>query len=96
LVPSGEATLTRTFADVELRECADGDLVRIVAVRLDQATRRRLRELGMSAGARVRIVQRGAFGGRVVAVGADRFALDGRTCRALEVVPESALEWLPR
>jgi ferrous iron transport protein A len=71
-------------------------MVRLVAMRLDDATRRRLRELGLSLGARVRVVQRGAFGGRVVAVGADRFALDGRTCRSLEVVPESALDWLPR
>lgn len=81
---------------MELRECADGDPVRVVAVRLDAGTRRRFRELGLAAGARVRVVQRGAFGGRVVAVGADRFALDARTCRAVEVVPESALGWLPR
>lgn len=49
----------------------------------------RLRELGFRPGASVRITHRAAFGGRVVAIGADRFALDRSTCHRVEVEPAS-------
>ncbi|NMM32357.1 MAG: ferrous iron transport protein A [Cellulomonas sp.] len=53
---------------------------RVVAVDLEHSTRLRLSELGLRVGALVRVTHRAAFGGRVVAIGADRFAIDGRTC----------------
>jgi len=58
---------------------------RVVAVDLEHAPRLRLSELGLRAGAIVRVTHRAAFGGRVVAIGADRFAVDGRTCTRIEL-----------
>ena len=61
---------------------ADG---RVVAVDLDGSTRLRLSELGLRAGAIVRVTHRAAFGGRVVAIGADRFAVDRGTCTRIQL-----------
>jgi ferrous iron transport protein A len=46
---------------------------------------RRLRELGIGLGATLVVAQRTAFGGRLVQVGADRFALDAATAAGIEV-----------
>ncbi len=46
---------------------------------------RRLRELGLRPGARVTVLQRTAFGGRVVLLGQRRIALDAATVRCVEV-----------
>ena len=61
---------------------ADG---RVVAVDLEDSTRLRLSELGLRAGAIVRVTHRAAFGGRVVAIGVDRFAVDSGTCTRIQV-----------
>ncbi len=45
----------------------------------------RYRELGLRDGAAVEVTQLAAFGGRVIALGADRFALDRTTCRRISV-----------
>ncbi len=58
---------------------------RVVAVDLEQGTRLRLSELGLRSGALVRVTHHAAFGGRVVAVGADRFAVDAATCARIQV-----------
>lgn len=58
---------------------------RVVRVDLDRRHRLRLGELGVRPGSLVRITYRAAFGGRVVSVGADRFALDATTCARIEV-----------
>ena len=66
-------------------------MVRVVELELDDATRRRFRALGLAPGAVVHVTHRGGFGGRVVGVGADRFALDSGTCARVQVTPvESA------
>jgi ferrous iron transport protein A len=62
---------------------------RVVDVDLDHAARLRLSELGLRAGAVVRVTHRAAFGGRVVAIGSDRFAVDARTCARIEIEPAS-------
>ena len=49
------------------------------------AHRLRLAELGFRLGQSVRVTHRAAFGGRVVAIGADRFALDRATCARVQV-----------
>jgi Fe2+ transport system protein FeoA len=46
---------------------------------------RRLAELGLRAGARVRVVLRTAGGGRVIAVDESRIALDRQTLRRIPV-----------
>ena|GEM_PF-5252332 len=54
----------------------------------------RLSDLGVRPGQVIHVVQSAAFGGRVVAVGADRIAIDGRTAKRIEVTTapqESAL-----
>ncbi len=68
-----------------LAECpADADL-RVVGVALDPAVRLRMREIGVHDGAVVRVWRRSAFGGRVVAVGSSRIALDAGTARRVHV-----------
>lgn len=68
-----------------LRDCPVGSATRVVDVDLDRGRILRLRELGIVPGAVVRVTHRAAFGGRVVAVGRSRFAMDARTARALRV-----------
>lgn len=65
---------------------------RVVAVDLEHGVRLRLSELGLRVGALVRVTHRAAFGGRVVAIGTDRFAVDARTCSRIQVAasPERA------
>ncbi|MFF1530850.1 ferrous iron transport protein A [Cellulomonas sp. NPDC058312] len=63
---------------------------RVRAVGLEPAHRLRLAELGIRPGARLRVTHRAAFGGRVLAVGADRFALDATTCARIQVDAEPA------
>jgi ferrous iron transport protein A len=48
---------------------------------------RRLAELGLRAGGRVTVLHRTAGGGRLVAVGHTRIALDRQTLTGLPVVP---------
>lgn len=73
---------------MDLGSCTPGDVVRVTDVRLDDGMRRRCRELGLRPGVVVHVTHRAAFGGRVVAVGADRFAIDGRTCACVLVERE--------
>lgn len=72
---------------MDLGDCGPGDAVRVLDVGLDEGMRRRCRELGLRPGVVVHVTHRAAFGGRVVAVGPDRFALDGRTCGQIAVEP---------
>ena len=58
---------------------------RVTSVNLDHGTRLRMSELGLRPGVRVRVTHRAAFGGRVLAIGTDRFAVDARTCGLIEV-----------
>lgn len=64
---------------------------RVVGVDLpaDGSVRFRLRELGLRDGAQLRVTHKAAFGGRVVALGADRLAVDARTCAHVEVRPDA-------
>lgn len=70
---------------MDLAQWPTGTDARVVSVDADAATRLRLSELGVRAGTTVRVTHRSAFGGRVLAVGVDRFALDARTCGFIEV-----------
>lgn len=53
---------------------------------LPVARARRLAELGLRSGARVTVLHRTAGGGRLVAIGQTRIALDRETLAALPVV----------
>ncbi|WP_050758186.1 FeoA family protein [Xylanimonas cellulosilytica] len=72
---------------MNLRRCTAGTAAEVRWIDLADDERARLRELGLREGAVVHVVHCGAFGGRVVAVGADRFAIDGRTCSCIDVTP---------
>ena len=72
-----------------LKDCPlDTDLL-IRAVRFEAGAVLRMREIGLRPGGAVRVIQRAAFGGRVIAAGAGRLALDGATaaCIDVEVAP---------
>ena len=70
---------------MNLATCARRVSVRIVAVEVGDQVGLRLRELGLRPGALVEVTHDGRSHGRVVAVGADRFALDRRTCSGIRV-----------
>ena len=72
---------------MELGACRAGAVARIVRVDVEPAARLRFGELGLRAGALGRIPHDGGAQGRVVAVGADRFALDSATCARITVEP---------
>lgn len=74
---------------MELLTCSRGSTVEVQWIDLADAERNRLRELGIREGAVLHIVNCGAFGAKVVALGADRFAIDGQTCACIAVVPQA-------
>ena len=75
---------------MELGACRAGAVARIVRVDVEPAVRLRFGELGLRAGALVRVTHDVGTQGRVVAVGADRFALDAATCARITVEAASA------
>lgn len=69
---------------VELSACPAGLDVEILEVALPPAVRLRMRELGLRVGATVRVLP-GPFGGRVLALGPQRMAVDARTAALIRV-----------
>lgn len=67
-----------TVADAPL-----GRDMQVAAIDLDGRHAFRLAEIGIRTGMRVRVIQKGNFGGRVVAMGSQRIAVDGATARAI-------------
>jgi ferrous iron transport protein A len=65
--------------------CTVGEQARILDVEVEPGLRLRLRELGLRPGALVEITHDAGRQGRVLAVGAERFALDARTCTLVAV-----------
>lgn len=82
---------------MDLGTVTTGRHLRVVDIDLDERSRVRLRELGLRPGADVHVTHRGAFGGLVLAVGADRFALDAGTAAAVrvEAAPVAAPDRVP-
>jgi ferrous iron transport protein A len=70
---------------MDLGCCCTGTCARILDVDVEPGMCLRLRELGLRAGALVEITHDAGRQGRVVALGAERFALDARTCAAIRV-----------
>lgn len=73
--------------DPTLLDCPRGVSVIIAGVDLDERHRFRLCEIGLAPGAMLRVTQKGMFGGRVIAFGSERIALDRDTARAIHVRP---------
>ena len=91
--PAGPGTTPPAAGPRTLAGCRAGDTVIVDSVDLDERHRFRLMELGLRTGVTIRVVQRSGFGGRVVARGPERIALDGGTARAIRVrTPDDAEE----
>ncbi len=54
----------------------------------DPAVRRRLAEMGVRAGARIRVLHRSSGGGRVLAVEGARVAIDAQLAAAIDAEPD--------
>lgn len=72
---------------MDLACCDEGVCARIVDVDVEPGMCLRLGELGLRRGAFVEVTHDAGRQGRVVAVGAERFALDARTCALIVVEP---------
>ena len=77
---------------MDLACCAPGECARILGVDVEPGVCLRLQELGIRPGALVQVTHGAGRQGRVLALGAERFALDARTCAliAVEQVEEAA------
>ncbi|KAB8297543.1 FeoA family protein [Bifidobacterium apri] len=64
----------------------------ITEIRMDARHRLRMLELGIRVGAVTQVTQRSNFGGRVLAVGTGRIAIDGATARSILVTPIPAAQ----
>ena len=93
------AAVDMTQIGDSLADCAIGNSVRVLAVdwdRLDPAEGRRLRALGLDAGAVLRLAHRGIFVGRdPIAVEIGRMTIALRRSHALAVSVEPAPEEVP-
>ena len=65
--------------DMTLERCPVGSEVEIRRVTIEERYRFRLGELGLREHERIRVLQKTSFGGRVLAHGRDRMAVDGDT-----------------
>ena len=72
---------------MDLACCGEGVCARIVDLAVEPGMCLRLRELGLRPGALVEVTHDGGRQGRVLALGAERFALDLRTCALIGVEP---------
>lgn len=72
-----------------LLDCPLGQTAMLCNVAADPALRRRLAELGLRCGMSVTATQRTSGGGRVVAAGDARVALDRTAASALQVVADA-------
>ncbi|WP_238556499.1 FeoA family protein [Bifidobacterium thermacidophilum] len=68
-----------------LEECPVGQDMRVTGVRMDERHMLRMLELGIRAGGLVRVTQRSNFGGRVIAIGTGRIAIDASTAQSITV-----------
>ena len=74
---------------MELADLPLGHRARVVRVDsvLGDGICLRLRELGLRDGVALEVTHCAAFGGKVIGIGADRFALDARTCALITICP---------
>ena len=70
---------------MDLASCAVGADVEVVGLFTPPEAHLRMHEVGLRVGSVVRVTQQAPFGGRVVAVGASRIAVDGATATRIEV-----------
>lgn len=76
-----------TSSPLTVENCPMDEDMAITAIDVDARHRFRMLELGLRAGTVIRVVQRANFGGRVIAKGTERIALDGGTASRIAVAP---------
>ena len=77
---------------MDLSCCGAGVCARILGLDVEPGMCLRLRELGIRPGAVVEVTHDAGRQGRVLALGADRFALDWFTCALIAVEPVEPTE----
>jgi len=77
---------------MDLSRCAEGVCARILDVDVEPGMCLRLRELGIRPGALVEVTHDAGRQGRVLGLGAERFALDWHTCALIAVEPVAVME----
>lgn len=77
---------------MKLAKCPVRVKARIIDVEVDSRFNLRLQELGVRTGAEFTVVNRAAFGGRVINIAGTRIAVDHRSSQVIEVIPVSDLE----
>ncbi len=75
---------------MQLDTCPIGSEVEVVSLGVPGVAQLRLREVGMRVGTTVRVTNVAPFGGRVVAIGASRVAVDGATAAVIGVTGPTA------
>jgi ferrous iron transport protein A len=75
---------------MQLDTCPIGSEVEVVSLGVPGVAQLRLREVGMRVGTTVRVTNVAPFGGRVVAIGASRVAVDGATAAVIGVTGSTA------
>ncbi len=76
--------------DVSLRDAKPGKPYTMTGTSLDDRHAFRLEEMGLRKGTMLTVIQRTNFGGRVVAYGTQRIAIDGGTARGIFVTPAAS------
>lgn len=72
--------------------CPAGTVARVRLIDLPPDEVARLRELGLAPETQVQVIQCGLFKSRVIAIGSDRFAIDGKTCRCIELYDDEVAD----
>lgn len=70
---------------MRLSRCPTDTDAEVLAVGVPDAAQLRLREVGIREGSTIRVTHLAPFGGRVLAVGASRIALDRATADLIDV-----------
>ncbi|MDD6461717.1 MAG: FeoA family protein [Bifidobacteriaceae bacterium] len=74
-----------------LRDAKTGEQYVMAGTTLDDRHAFRLEEMGLRQGTALQVIQRTNFGGRVVASGTQRIAIDGGTARRILIEPASQM-----
>ncbi|WP_099332415.1 FeoA family protein [Actinomyces minihominis] len=79
---------------MKLAKCPVRSRARILSVDVDREFELRLRELGIRVGAELSVVNRAAFGGRVINIAGTRIAVDHRSSQRIlveDIAPSGSL-----
>lgn len=70
---------------MKLNKCELGKDLVIESIHLDEEHCFRLREIGLTNGANIKVCQKCAFGGRLIAKGSERIGISKKIAESIEV-----------